>query len=276
MTLIHSNSPERTAADSLGCKPQEDRTGTNSSPTGATQSCASTFVSLLQGSGAKLCNNTWGSRPRLSAVAASRLKSATSLRALSLSFAMLGVLLLPACKKDQASSKKGTPPAKVEKLPQETEISLITLTEQAEQRLGISLTTVSHQPIQQRRTFGGEVTIPGGKSIIVSAPVAGSIAPPDLGSIPLPGQRVKAGAPVLSLVPLLTPERYVPTPAERVQMANARGTLLSALTVAKGDVQRSQAEVDLAKVTLARAEKLLDDKVGSARAVDDAKGSTLR
>lgn len=206
--------------------------------------------------------------------AASRLKSPASRRALRcfpLMFAMLGVVLLPACKNDKASSKKSKPPAKVEKLPLETEISRITLTARAAQRLGITLTTVLRQQVQQRRTFGGEVTIPGGKSIIVSAPIAGAVAPPDQGSIPLPGERVKVGAPVLSLVPFLTPERYVPTPAERVQMANARATLLTALTIAKGDVQRTQAEVDAAKITLTRAEQLLTDKVGSAKAVDDAR-----
>ncbi len=53
-------------------------------------------------------------------------------------------------------------------------------------------------------------------------------------------------------------------------MANARGTLLSAVTVAHGDVERSQAEVDAAKIALTRAEQLLADKVGSAKAVDDA------
>ena len=53
-------------------------------------------------------------------------------------------------------------------------------------------------------------------------------------------------------------------------MANARATLMSALTVANGDVERSQAEVDAAKIALDRATKLLADKAGSARAVDDA------
>lgn len=185
-------------------------------------------------------------------------------------FVVMSVLLIPACRQDKASSKSSEPPAKIEKLPQETEIARITLTAQAEQRLGITLRTVTRQQVQQRRTFGGEVTIPGGKSIIVSAPVAGAIAPPGRDSIPLPGERVQAGAPVLSLVPLLTPERYVPTPAERAQMANARGTLVSALTIARGDIQRSQAEVEAAKIALKRAEQLLADKVGTARSVDDA------
>ncbi|QDU98697.1 efflux RND transporter periplasmic adaptor subunit [Lignipirellula cremea] len=184
------------------------------------------------------------------------------------------LLLLIGCQPPSKPATKAAaaPPAKVEKLAQETEIARITLSPKAEQRLGITLTSFAMQQVQRRRTFGGEATIPGGRTIIVSAPVAGAIGPPAQGQIPLPGESIQAGQAVLSLVPLLTPERDVPTPAERVQMANARATLLSALTVAKGDVARSQAEVDAAKIALNRAEQLLADQAGTARAVDDARG----
>ena len=185
--------------------------------------------------------------------------------------AFIGILANAGCGRQAKSSKpKGESPAKVEKLPQETEIARITLTPQAQQRLGITLAKVVIENVERRRTFGGEVAIPVGKSIVVSAPVAGTIAAPQNGTIPLPGQHVQAGEPVMMLAPLLSPERDVPTPAERVQMANARATLMSALTVANGDVERSQAEVDAAKIALDRATKLLADKAGSARAVDDA------
>ncbi len=185
---------------------------------------------------------------------------------------LLILVLSPACaKKTSPPSHAGPAPAKVEKLPLETEISRITLAPEAEQRLGIALAQVTRRRLQRRRTFGGDVVVPGGKAIIVSAPLAGTIAPPAQRQIPLPGQLVDAGEPVISLIPLLTPERYVPTPAERAQMANAKATMLAALTVAKGDVQRGQAEVDGARIAFARAEQLLADRVGSARAMDDAK-----
>jgi RND family efflux transporter MFP subunit len=54
-------------------------------------------------------------------------------------------------------------------------------------------------------------------------------------------------------------------------MANSRATVLSALTVAKGDIERSQAEVAAARISLERAEQLLQDKAGSQKAVDDAR-----
>lgn len=187
--------------------------------------------------------------------------------ALALSIATLG---LPACGYRQSDKPHKQKPAKVEKIPQETEIALITLTDKAEQRLGISLTKIKREKVQRRRVFGGEVTIPGGKSIIVSAPIAGTIAAPDSGEIPLPGARVKTGDAILTLLPLLTPERDVPTPVERVQIANARATLLAALTVAKGEVDQSVEVVDGAKIALDRAKQLFDDGAGSKRAVDDA------
>jgi RND family efflux transporter MFP subunit len=172
------------------------------------------------------------------------------------------------CGEDAKSSKA---PAKVEVLPKETELARITLTEDAHRRLGITTAALTKQSVERHTTIGGDVLIPHGKSIVVAAPVAGTIASPEGGSIPLPGQWVEVGAPVLTLVPLLSPERDVPTPVERVQIANTRATLLSALTVARGDVARSQAEADAARIRLERAEQLFADKAGSMREVDDAR-----
>jgi RND family efflux transporter MFP subunit len=51
-------------------------------------------------------------------------------------------------------------------------------------------------------------------------------------------------------------------------MANARATLVAAQTVARGDVDRSRVEVEAAKIALERAQKLLADRAGPARDVD--------
>jgi RND family efflux transporter MFP subunit len=162
-------------------------------------------------------------------------------------------------------------PAKVEKHPSESDIYRITLTPKAVERLGISTARIERKAIRRHRTFGGEVAIPVGNSIVVAAPVPGTLGIPLQGSIPPPGSRVEAGQAIFSLVPLLSPERDVPTPAERVQMANARASLVSAQIVAEGDAKQAQAEVDAAQIALRRAERLLQDKAGSARAVDEAK-----
>lgn len=72
---------------------------------------------------------------------------------------------------------------------------------------------------------------------------------------------------------MLSPERDVPTPAERVAMANARASLLSAQIIAAGDVNTARKEVDAAMVVLERAQTLFTDKAGSRKDRDDAKAA---
>ena len=68
---------------------------------------------------------------------------------------------------------------------------------------------------------------------------------------------------MLVLMPLLSPERDVPTPVERVQIANTKATLLSALTVASGEVAARSGRGRRRKNYVDRAEQLLADKAGS-------------
>jgi RND family efflux transporter MFP subunit len=175
----------------------------------------------------------------------------------------------PGCFGSQDKGAK-VPPATVHQTSTETELARITLTEAAERRLGITLAKVAKENVERRRTLGGEMMVPAGRTIVVAAPVPGVIAAPQDATIPLPGERVEQGQAVLMLKPLLSPERYVPSPAEQVQMANARATLVAAQTVAEGDVDRSRVEVEAAKIALDRAEKLLADRAGPARTVDEA------
>ncbi len=160
-------------------------------------------------------------------------------------------------------------PAKVEKLPVETELATVTLSEDAQRRLGIETVPVKQQSVAPRRTLGGEAMVPVGRTIVVSTPVAGVITAATNNQLPLPGTHVVAGADVLSLVPLLSPERDVPTPAEQVQMVGAQANLVAAQTVAQGDVERSRAEVEGAKIAFDRATQLFKDRAGARRAVDD-------
>ena len=155
-------------------------------------------------------------------------------------------------------------------VPHESDLATITLTEEAEERLGITTVASELQKVQQHRTFGGEVIIPSGRSIMIAAPVAGIVSPSGNSRIPAPGSKVKAGDVVLALSPILSPERDVPTPAEQVQMAGAKATLVAAQVTALGDVQRGKADVAATKINLDRAKKLLGDRAGSQRAVDDA------
>ena len=167
--------------------------------------------------------------------------------------------------------QKSPSPAKIEKGPDESEIAQITLTAEAETRLGITVAQVERKTIQRYRTLGGDVVVPPDRTIVVSAPVSGTVNKPSDEGIPTPGSHVRAGDVLLSFAPLLTPERYVPTPAERIQMADARASLVSAQIAADGEAKRSQAEVEAGQIALARAERLFRDKAGSERDVDDAR-----
>ncbi|MEZ6063018.1 MAG: efflux RND transporter periplasmic adaptor subunit [Planctomycetaceae bacterium] len=173
-------------------------------------------------------------------------------------------------KSAEKATKEAVKPAKVEKLPVETDLARITLTADADRRLGIATTPVSKRSVTQRRTLGGMAVVPSGKSIVVTAPLAGSVSPPSSQAMPVPGAKVDAGRTLLLLTPLLSAERDVPTPAERVQLVGARATLMSSRTVAEGDVERITAEVEAARIALDRARKLFADRAGPRGAVEDA------
>ena len=144
------------------------------------------------------------------------------------------------------------------------------LTARAEERLQISTVPVERQAVPRTRTVGGEVTIPDGASLIVTAPLTGQLLKPGDDATVTAGTSVDSGSTVFHLRPLLSPEREVPTAAERVAMANATASLVSSRIIADGDVKQTQAQVEAAQIALDRARKLLADRAGSARDVDDA------
>lgn len=199
---------------------------------------------------------------------------AAVVRSAPLGFAvvLINVLLIGCTARDGTAVKKSESPAKVEKLPQEIELARITLSESAEHRLGIELAKIVERSVHRRRTFGGELMIPAGKTTVVTAPVSGTIGlPTSRGQSVSPGEHIAAGTSLFSLIPLLSAERDVPTPSERMQMANTIATIVSAQTIAQGDVARGEAEVEAAQVALDRATRVFGDGAGSAKSVDDAR-----
>jgi len=167
------------------------------------------------------------------------------------------------------SSKES--PAKVEALPKEANLAEVRLTSKAYDRLGITTARVERQQVTQVRKLAGEVTIPPGELAVIVAPFSGTIQLPADGSLPKPGSFIEKGRTIFKFMPLLTPERFVPTPAERAQIAAAQASLISLQMAADGDVKQFTEEVAAARIALNRAETLQRDRVGSKRAVDDAK-----
>ena len=176
----------------------------------------------------------------------------------------------------EPQTKTATPkqkPAKIEPHPSEKDIYRIVLTPKAEERLQIRTVPVERRVVPRYRVVGGDVVVPDGQRIPVTAPLTGTLLQSEGTQAVSAGQNVEAGQPLFQLMPMLPPERAVPNAPERIQMANARATLVSARIAADGDVKQAAARVEAAEIAIARAKKLFSDKAGSRRAVDEAQAT---
>jgi len=186
--------------------------------------------------------------------------------------ARLGLALcvgLTGCGTRSAPGKQKTAPAKITHR-SESDIDQIVLTPRAEERLQITTFAVEKRAVRRTRTVGGQITIPDGAQILVTAPLTGTLVKPSGLQTPVAGQEIQSGQVVFHLLPLLSPIREVPTAAERVVMANARASLESARIVALGDIMQGLARVQGARLALDRAKQLVADKAGSERDRDAA------
>jgi len=174
------------------------------------------------------------------------------------------------CQKAADVTHTTTEPAKVAHHVEEQSLNTISLTEKAEQRLGIRLAEVQLSDVRRKRTFGGEVVIPPGQTIIVSAPIAGTLSAPEEAAVPSPGTKVTAAQPVFSFEPLLTPERDVLTPAERVRVAQTKADIATAKIEGERQVESAKVQVEAAQIEYDRAVQLVKNKAGSQRSVDEA------
>jgi RND family efflux transporter MFP subunit len=186
---------------------------------------------------------------------------------------------------DVASKPAHPAPATVPKPFKEDQATAIVLTPEAEARLAIKTATVERKPMKRVRTYGGEVTIPPGHVVVVSAPLAGTLKPvPNVA--PAAGLAVKKGEAVFQLLPVLDPVGRANLTASRLeadglvlnateQLKLANTTLDRAKNVLAGgagrqrDVDEAQAQVDIATKTLAAAKArrdLLAKVVGDAEA----------
>lgn len=180
------------------------------------------------------------------------------------------MICLAGCGKPSSKNAKKTAPAKVAKHPSEDSIALLTLTPKAVERLGITTVESQYRKVRRHRTLAGDVVVPVGKTLVVTAPLSGTVRLPRDAKVPIPGESVTAGNAVLELVPLLPPERKVPNLVELVQMANAKASLVSAQLIADGDVKQTKAEVRAATIQRDIAERLYRDMTGPQRAFKEA------
>lgn len=189
---------------------------------------------------------------RLSGVASAALK-------LALAAAVgAGAWWLVVTKPGANKPDKPPAPATVAKVVKEDDLNTVTLTEEAEKRIGLTVGAVEKKAVRRVRVYGGEVTVPVGRAILIAAPLGGVLKAPTGGELTA-GRAVKAGQPVFELTPLLTPD--------------GRATLSAALADATGLVNTAKAGFDLADVAVKRAERVLKEGAGSQRQVDEARAA---
>lgn len=172
------------------------------------------------------------------------------------SAAAFWILHLGGAKK--AESPKSPPPAVQSVAVKEGELNVITLTPEAETRLGIKTQELAKRRVERVRVLGGEMVLPAGRAVAVSSPFAGTIRIAPSASL-APGQPIKKGRAALTLIPLLTNE--------------ARTTLATSLVEAEGQVRNADVQVKAATVALDRAKQLLAEDAGSKRGADEAQAA---
>lgn len=174
----------------------------------------------------------------------------------------------------QPSSSSAPPahasPAKVAQPVTEAKLNTLELLPEAVKRLAIETAPVETRPMRRTRPYGAELVLPTAGSVIISAPLSGTIQLPGDKPMPQIGSKVSAEEPVLHLVPILSPDRSVLTPSERVRLVESKNTLAQARIDADGLVEQAKVQVDAANIALDRAKRLLKEQAGTARAVDDA------
>ena len=157
-----------------------------------------------------------------------------------------------------AAGEKHTPPAvpaSVPKVFQEAGAAGVTLTPEGEARLAAKVVPVERRPVPRVRVYGGEVTVPPGQAVVVSAPLAGVLRPAGT-TLLVAGMAVKSGQPVFQLLPLLDPV--------------GRANLTASKVDAAGQVEAAQEQLKGAQIGLDRAKKVLGGGAGTQRSVDEA------
>ena len=150
---------------------------------------------------------------------------------------------------DEAADTKAASPARIDAPVKETALTTITLTPEAEARLGIKTLAVERKVLRRTRTIGGEVIATPGSESLVTAPFAGTLEAPV--GVPVPGTEVAKGRVIFRLVPLAPSERDARVDAERA-------------------VGEATARQDAAARKARRAQQLAVDGAGSRRAVEEA------
>lgn len=180
---------------------------------------------------------------------------------------------LAGCGKKPAAAAKVEAPFKLDHPGVESALNTITLPEVAEKHLGLRTAPVEVRSVRKRRVYGGDVVLPTGASIVVSAPVGGTLEAVSESGAPEVGSHVGRNDPVFILKPLLSVERGKLTPAERAAMAQLKMTLADLQIAAEGQVQTAQVQVDAATKILGIDERMERDGTIARRTVENSRAA---
>src|SRR6185503_1440894 len=78
-------------------------------------------------------------------------------------FAVAAIIAMTGCKPGPSAPAKGPPPAKAPAGANEQALATVTLTPEAEQRLGVTTVAAAIKPVGRTRTFGGELIVALGR-----------------------------------------------------------------------------------------------------------------
>ncbi len=161
---------------------------------------------------------------------------------------LASLALMWGCSSGTQTSSSAAPPAKVANGVRESELTTVTLSPEAEQRLGIETAAVEKRQLARVLELGGEIIAIPGRRIFVTAPVAGVVIAPN-GRLPQAGMRVRNGQTIFSLLPL---------PAERDLLGSPE------------EVALKKMRFDVAQAKARRAAQLLHDNAGSVKTKEEA------
>lgn len=180
---------------------------------------------------------------------------------------------LTGCGKKPAAAAKAEVPFKLDHPGNESALNTITLPEEAEKHLGLRTAPVEVRSVRKRRVYGGDVVLPTGASIVVSAPVGGTLEAVSESGAPEVGSRVGRNDPVFILKPMLSVERDKLTPAERAAQAQLKMQLADLQIAAEGQVQTAQVQVDAATKILGIDERMERDGTIARRTVENSRAA---
>jgi RND family efflux transporter MFP subunit len=178
---------------------------------------------------------------------------------------ILGCVALVSCGTSKAPDAKHPAPATVENPRPESALTTVTLSPEAEERLGIETAEVARRPLRSSHAYAGELMARPGRAVTVSAPVGGTLVSPS-GGLPAPGARLRQGQAVLGLVPLAGPdqdpvrreaESRARHEAARLQADRAR-ELLAEGAGSQKQYESAQAELEVATANLEAARRQLE------------------